>query len=142
MRPLLPALIAVAALAACSSSVEAPFEPGVCFVYEPGENGAKGTFNKLAEGQTQIEQCAARLEEMRLRFLRLGGSRQEVTGAYQGQFVFLDAEGVKIARSLDGARFMALARTGDGRLAVPGAISRDETGRPIAVAAPPETPAS
>jgi len=140
-RPLILAACAAAVLAGCSGSVEAPYEDGVCFAYEPGKDGGKGTFNKLAEGQTQIEQCAARLEEMRVRFLRLGGNRQEVTGAYQGQFLFLDAEGVKIARSLEGARFMALARTGDGRLAVPGAISRDSTGRPVGVAAPPEPPA-
>jgi hypothetical protein len=30
-----------------------------------------------------------------------------------------------------------MARTGDGRLAIPGAIQRDETGRPIAIAAEP-----
>jgi len=131
----------VGLLAACSSGVEAPFEPGVCFVYEPGENGAEGAFNKLAENQAQLEQCAARLEEMRVRFLRLGGSRDEITGAYQGQYLFIDQEGIKTSQKLDGARFMFLARTGDGRLAVPGVISRDETGRPIAVAAPPETPA-
>lgn len=128
-------------LAACGGGVEAPYDPGVCFVYEPGRDGGEPTFNRLAENQAQIEECAARLEEMRLRFLRMGGNRQEVTGAYQGQFIFIDAEGVKIAKSLDGARFMALARTGDGRLAVPGAITRDATGRPIAVAAPPEPPA-
>lgn len=134
---LLP-LAAVAALAACSPSVEAPFERGVCFVYEPGADGAEGTFNRLADNQTQLEQCAARLEEMRIRFLRLGGSRNEIIGSYQGQFLFLDAEGVKTSQKFDGARIMFLARTGDGRLAPPGAIIRDASGRPIAVAAPPE----
>lgn len=132
--------VAALALGACQGGVEAPYEEGVCFAFEPGGEGREPSFNRLAENQTQIEQCAARLEEMRLRFLRMGGNRQEVTGAYQGQFIFIDAEGVKIAKSLDGARFMALARTGDGRLAVPGAISRDPTGRPVAVAAPPPMP--
>lgn len=134
------ALAGALGLAACGGAVEAPYDPGVCFALEPGENGGDPTFNPLAQGQTQIEQCAARLEEMRLRFLRLGGNRQEVAGAYQGQFIFIDAEGVKIARSMDGPRFMALARTGDGRLAVPGVISRDQTGRPVGVAAPPPMP--
>lgn len=143
MRRAAPFLIAVGGavlLSACAGEVEAPYDPAVCFAFEPGENGGEPTFNRLAENQAQIEECAARLEEMRLRFLRMGGNRQEVAGAYQGQFIFIDAEGVKIARSVDGPRFMALARTGDGRLAVPGAISRDETGRPIAVAAPPPMP--
>lgn len=136
-----PSLLGTAILlAACSGAVEAPYEQGACFVVELGEDGKTPAFNKLADNQEQIEQCAARLEEMRLRFLRLGGSRREVIGAYNGQYVFLDEEGVKIGKSLTGTRFMALARTGDGRLAVPGAISRDATGRPVGVAAPPPEP--
>lgn len=128
----------VLVLAACSDAVEAPYEPGVCFAVEVGEAGEAPVFNKLADNQPQIEYCAARLEEMRLRFLRQGGSRQEVIGAYHGQYIFIDREGVWIGKSLEGSRFIALARTGDGRLAVPGAISRDETGRPVGVAAPVE----
>jgi hypothetical protein len=139
LRPALLLAAVAAALSACSGAVEAPYEPGVCFVVEMSEDGKTPTFNKLAEGQPQIEQCAARLEEMRLRFLRLGGTRRDVIGAYQGQYIFLDQEGVKLGKTLTGTRFMALARTGDGRLAVPGAISRDETGRPVGVAAPPPT---
>ena len=74
---------------------------------------------------------------MRLRFLRMGGSNQEIAGAYQGRFIFIDREGVKIGKSLTGSRFFSMARTGDGRLAIPGAIQRDETGRPVAVASEP-----
>ena len=133
--------IGAAALAACSNSVEAPYVEGVCFAVELGEEGEPPVFNKLAENQPQIEYCAARLEEMRLRFLRQGGTRQEVIGAYHGQYIFIDREGVWIGKSLEGSRCIAMARTGDGRLAVPGAIARDESGRPIGVAAPPE-PAS
>ncbi len=140
---LLAAGAGVLVLAACNNAVEAPYEPGVCFAVEAGSPGEAPVFNKLADNQPQIEHCAARLEEMRLRFLRQGGSRQDVTGAYQGQFIFIDREGVWIGKSLDGSRFIAMARTGDGRLAVPGAISRDEAGRPVGVAAPVETaPAS
>lgn len=128
----------VLAIAACSNSVEAPYEQGVCFAVEVGEAGEAPVFNKLAEDQPQIEYCAARLEEMRVRFLRQGGNRQEVIGAYHGQYIFIDREGVWIGKSLEGSRFIAMARTGDGRLAVPGAITRDEAGRPIGVAAPVE----
>lgn len=99
-------------------------------------------FNVLARDQAQVEMCAARLEEMRLRFNRMGGSRREVTGAFQGQFIFVDGRGVSFSRSLDGPRFFALARTGDGRLAVPGAIERDitELGVIVEEAAPPAPP--
>lgn len=112
------------ALSACAGGVEAPSEPGVCYAVEPGVDGKPPTFNVVARDQTQIEFCAARLEEMRLRFLNLGGNRREVTGAYQGQFIFIDRAGVWFGKSLEGSRFMALARTGDGRLAVPGAIEQ------------------
>ena len=111
------------ALGACAEQVKAPRDPGVCYaVTRP--NG-EIQFNVVAREQPQIEFCAARLEEMRVRFLRMGGSTREVTGAFQGQFIFVDARGVAFSRSLDGGRFFALARTGDGRLAVPGAIQRD-----------------
>lgn len=125
-------------LLGCGKAIEAPYDQGVCYAVERGAEGEPPAFNKLAENQPQIEFCAARLEEMRLGFLRMGGSRQEVTGAYQGQFIFIDREGVWIGKTLDGSRFILLARTGDGRLAMPGAITRDETGRPVGVAAPPE----
>lgn len=134
----LAAGLGLAALTGCGGGVEAPYEPGVCFTVETGEEGEATAFHKLAEGQPQIEHCAARLEEMRLRFLRQGGSRQEITGAYQGQYIFINREGVWIGKSLDGSRFILMARTGDGRLAVPGAITRDEFGRPVGVAAPVE----
>ena len=89
----------------------------------------------MADNQPQIEFCAARLEEVRLRFLRMGGSRQEITGSYQGQFIFIDRGGVWLSQTLDGGRFNAMARTGDGRLAMPGAIQRAIDGTPIAVSA-------
>ncbi|MEY4556485.1 MAG: hypothetical protein RL093_1604 [Pseudomonadota bacterium] len=125
----------VLALAACEKAVEAPFDRGVCYAVEVGAEGEAPRFNKVAEDQPQIEFCAARLEEVRLRFLRLGGSRQEITGSYQGQFIFIDREGVWLSKSLNGGRFNAMARTGDGRLAMPGAIQRAIDGTPIAVSA-------
>jgi hypothetical protein len=139
-----PALIAVAtglALAGCAQPVQAPFDPGVCYAVERPE-GEDVQFNVVARDQAQIEMCAARLEEMRLRFQRMGSTRREVTGAFQGQFVFIDGRGVSFSRTLEGARFFALARTGDGRLAVPGAIERDvtELGVIVEEAAPPTPP--
>jgi len=126
------------ALVACEKAVEAPFDQGVCYAVETGEDGAAPRFNKVADNQPQIEFCAARLEEVRLRFLRMGGSRQEITGSYQGQFIFIDREGVWISPTLAGSRFILLARTGDGRLAIPGAIRRAIDGTPIAVSVNPE----
>ncbi|WP_262422685.1 hypothetical protein [Brevundimonas denitrificans] len=49
-----------------------------------------------------IEFCAARLEEMRLNFLRLGGSVLEIKGSYQGQFIFIERAGVYFGQTLEG----------------------------------------
>ncbi|RZJ16503.1 MAG: hypothetical protein EON91_13070 [Brevundimonas sp.] len=130
----LSVLTPVLALAACDTPVKAPYDEGVCYHVVPGEGTEAPQMNVLARDQPQIEFCAARLEEMRLRFLRLGGSNREVIGAFQGQFIFVDRAGVSFARTLDGSRFFALARTGDGRLAMPGAIQRQIDGTPVAVA--------
>jgi len=122
---LILALGAAGALAGCGQSTKAPFDQGVCYAVEVAGEGKPPRFNVVAEDQPQIEFCAARLEEMRLRFLRLGGSRREIVGAYQGRFIFIDRAGVSFSQTLEGSRFMALARTGDGRLAIPGAIQRE-----------------
>lgn len=127
-------------LAACAERVEAPRDPGVCWYVVAAETeGGEPRFNVVARDQPQIEFCAARLEEMRVSFLRMGGTNREIIGAYQGQFIFIDQYGVKFGKTLTGSRFFALARTGDGRLAMPGAIRRAEDGRPVAVAGNPET---
>lgn len=132
--------VAVGALAlvACEKAIEAPFDKGVCYAVEIGAEGEAPRFNKVADDQPQIEFCAARLEEVRLRFLRMGGNRQEIIGSYQGQFIFINRGGVWFSQTLDGSRFNAMARTGDGRLAMPGAIQRAIDGTPIAVSANPE----
>ena len=136
MRVLTLATVTAAALAvvACDTAPKAPYTPGVCYVVMPAEDG-KGPpeLTVVASDQPQIEFCAARLEEVRLRFLRLGGSRQQITGSYQGQFIFIDRGGVWYSPTLEGPRFNAMARTGDGRLAMPGAIRRAIDGTPIAV---------
>lgn len=131
------AVLGAGALAACSNQPRFDFEPGVCYFVSQQE-GEAPQLQKLAENVSQIELCAARLEEMRVRFLRMGGSNNEITGAYQERYIFIDREGVSFGQTLNGGRFFALARTGDGRLAIPGAILRDDAGRPVAVAAEPQ----
>ena len=72
-----------------------------------------------------LEHCAAELESMRVRFLRMGGTAREVTGAYMGNFIFVERQGIFTAPSLEEHPYLALVRTGDGRLAVPGAMPRE-----------------
>jgi hypothetical protein len=113
-------------LAGCTTQTKAPFDQGVCYSVALPDAGEKAAprFNVLARDQPQIESCAARLEDMRLRFLSMGGSNTDIIGAYQGQFIFLDRAGVWFGKTLEGQRYFALARTGDGRLATPGTIER------------------
>jgi hypothetical protein len=117
------AVLAVVSLAACAPEVEAPTDRGVCWrMITP--KGGKPKFLKLTENQPDLEHCASNLEAVRIRFLSLGGTIDEVDGAYQGEFIFIDKHGVFVAPSLNATPFPALVRTGDGRLGVPGAVSQ------------------
>ena len=114
-------LVAASGLTACEKQTKAPFEQGVCMhVIEQKDGTLK--FNPVAQKVPSIELCAAELEGMRIRFVRLGSPNRELTGAYQGKFIFVQREGIYLGDTYEGARFMSLVRTGDGRLAVPGAI--------------------
>jgi hypothetical protein len=126
-RPVFERIVLLAALAvagagltACSQRTEPPGDPGVCYHVVP-QKGGKLKYFKLVNSPN-LETCAANLEAMRLKFLRMGGSAQEIYGAYQANFLFLQAEGVLTSTSLEGPRYVALVRTGDGRLAIPGAM--------------------
>lgn len=119
-RLVLPAvLLTAAALSACSQRTEPPGTPGVC--YNVVYRNKKLNYYKLVDAKN-LETCAANLEAMRLKFLRMGGTQQDLLGAYQANFIFLQKEGVLTSTTLEGPRFTALVRTGDGRLAIPGAM--------------------
>ncbi len=115
-------VLAVAALAltACAKKTTPPGEPGVCYHVVPQKDGSL-KYNKLVQTES-LEKCAANLEAMRVKFLRMGGTQQEIYGAYQANFLFLQKEGILTSTSLEGPRYVALVRTGDGRLAIPGAM--------------------
>jgi len=117
---LIAAVVTAAALAACSQRTEPPGDVGVCYHVVPQRNG-KLRYFKLVNAPN-LETCAANLEAMRLKFLRMGGNQQDLYGAYQANFLFLQQEGVLTSTSLEGPRYVALVRTGDGRLAIPGAM--------------------
>ncbi len=116
------ALVGASALAACDTSPRPPGDAGVCFHYAQAK-GQKAHFNVLARNVPTLEQCAADLEAMRVHFLGLGGSQTDITGAYQSKFLFLERDGIFTADSLNGASYLALVRTGDGRLAPPGSAT-------------------
>lgn len=114
------AAVSVLALEACSKRIEPPGDKGVCYNVTFKPNGAL-VYHKLVDAPN-LETCAANLEAMRIKFLRLGGSAQEILGAYQANFIFVQKTGIFSGTTLDGPRYPALVRTGDGRLAIPGAM--------------------
>ncbi len=127
MRSMITGLAALSvlslALAACAPQVEAPADPGVCWHMVTGKDKAVH-FYKLVDHVPNLERCAGSLEAMRMRFLGLGGSNNEVDGAYQGQFLFIDQRGVFTSTTLNGTPYLALVPTGDGRLAMPGVVQQ------------------
>ena len=113
-------LRAAALLGGCEHRTEPPGDVGVCYHVVPQKGGAL-KYNRLVNAPN-LETCAANLEAMRVKFLKLGGSQQNIYGAFQANFLFLQREGVLTSTSLEGPRYVALVRTGDGRLAIPGAM--------------------
>ena len=120
-------LLSLCAFAACDTSPRPPGDTGVCYHYAQPK-GQKAHYNVLARNVPSLEQCAADLEAMRLHFLGLGGNQVDITGAYQGQFLFLNRYGVFTAQALNGYQYPFMVRTGDGRLAVPGAMPQQGGG--------------
>jgi hypothetical protein len=120
MKRLLPLLLLPAlGLGACHKQLQAPTDQGVCWhMAQLPDN--KVRFNRLASNVDSIEKCAVQLEAMRTRFLALGGSNNDIIGAYQGQFLFLQPEGIFIGQGLTSGRYLLLIRTGDGKLTKPG----------------------
>ena len=120
VKSVLTVTAAALALTACAKKTTPPGDPGICYHVVPQKDGSM-KYNKLVQAKS-LETCAANLEAMRIRFLTLGGNQQEIYGAYQANFLFLQKEGVLTSTSLEGPRYVALVRTGDGRLAIPGAM--------------------
>jgi hypothetical protein len=104
-------------LAGCSQGVQTPGDVGVCYHLASVQNG-KAKFNVVAKGVPDMEHCAAQLEAMRVRFLSLGGANQEITGAFQGNFLFLGPEGVFSGETYTGPRYPFLVRSGDALVPV------------------------
>ena len=126
VRTALVAGLSVLALSACAKRTLPPGGQGVCWHVVKDKSGEL-KFNKLKSDVPSLEHCAAELESMRVRFLRMGGTAREVTGAYIGNFIFVERQGIFTAPSLEEHPYLALVRTGDGRLAVPGAMPREPT---------------
>ena len=108
-------------LAACEKEQPVPVDKEVCWHAVQGKDGTI-KFNRVISNAKNIETCAASLEAIRVKFLGLGGNNRELVGAYQGSWLFVKDEGIFRAERFNGAQYVLLVRTGDGRLAIPGAM--------------------
>jgi len=122
MKLSLALLLSVTAVAACApkETIVAPKGQGLCWYLAEQQDGTIRN-NKVAEAIPNIEQCAAELERMRVKFIRMGGTNHEIVGSYQGTFILLKRDGIYTAQRLKGMRYMLLQRVG-GKLVVPGAV--------------------
>ena len=106
---------------ACAKELSAPQDQGICWHMVTLKDKTV-RFNRLAENVPSLEKCAVQLEVIRLNFQRLGSPEDNMIGAYQGRFLFLQPEGIFTAEKFNGGRYLLLVRTGDGRLAKPGVM--------------------
>ena len=114
------ALLALLSLSACAKPVVAPTEADACFFATPHKDGSVA-FARVTQHEPNMENCAAALEGMRLRFLGLGGNRHDIMGYYNGRYLCLGAGGVQTSDSTDGMRFPFMTHGDDGRLVAAGA---------------------
>lgn len=125
----LTGLVLAGALSACAQGVRPPADAGVCFhMVNDGKGEAGGQvsgkyrFFMVKRDVADLEHCAAALDAMRVHFLSLGGSTHDVTGVYQGQYLFVGPRGVFSADTLDASPFPMLSRAPDGRLVPQGSL--------------------
>ncbi len=122
------AALAAAGFALSGCAGPAPHgAPNVCYQLA-FPKGQPPRYVEVAANVAKLEDCAGKLEGIRINFLRLGGSIHEIAGAYNDQFLFLDPSGVYASTTLTGPRYTVMQRTSDGRLVRPGYIDTQPVG--------------
>jgi hypothetical protein len=117
------------ALAGCTGPTPSG-EPDVCYqlTFPKWETP---TYVVVARNVGTLEDCAGKLEGIRINFLQMGGSIHEIQGAYGDQFLWLDTSGVYASKTLNGPRFIMMTRTGDGKLVRPGYVNTEPAAKPV-----------
>lgn len=102
-------------------------DPNVCYQLT-FPKGQAPRYVEVARNVGKLEDCAGKLEGIRINFLRLGSTIHEIAGTYNDQFLFLDPSGVYASTTLTGPRYVLMQRTSDGRLMRPGYIDTQPVG--------------
>ncbi len=126
---LLGGLALATGVSACGQGFQPPVDTGVCFHMVTnakdqvgGQVSGNYRFFVVKRDVADLEHCAAALDTMRVHFLSLGGSSHDVTGVYQGEYLFVGSRGVFSADTLDASPFPMLTRAPDGRLVPQGSL--------------------
>jgi hypothetical protein len=123
------AALAAAGFALSGCAGPAPHgAPNVCYQLT-FPKGQAPRYVEVARNVGKLEDCAGKLEGIRINFLHMGGSIHEIAGAYNDQFLFLDPSGVYASTTLTGPRYILMQRTSDGRLVRPGYIDTQPVGQ-------------
>ena len=113
-------------LAGCAKEPHPPQTGGCYTVVFPKTKGGDYKFNLVKPSAPDLEHCAADLEVVRVEYLSNGGNRSDLWGVYQGHYIYINNAGLYSANSIDGMTYPLLVRTGDGRLARPGAVANPQ----------------
>ena|SRR5580698_703284 len=90
-------LLVLAPLVACGDA-DAPADVGVCWRMSHGA-GHQVHFTALARGVDDLDTCAVLLEGLRLQ------GQADTDGAYQGNFIFVDAGPIAASQRLSGFHY-------------------------------------
>lgn len=85
------------AVEAARPRLKAPEDPNVCWRLET--DGGRTRFIPQSRKTPNLESCAATLEGLYLE------SGRSLRGAFQGRFIFVDADAIQSASTLDGSRW-------------------------------------
>ncbi len=92
-------MAALLTLAACVDPTAAPTNKGICWRVNMGADG-KPAFIPVSNTAQNLETCGAHLEAVALR-----ENKTDLTGAYQGQFIFITSQMVQSGLRLKGVRY-------------------------------------
>ena len=90
---------ALLAFAACDDPNAAPTNVGICWRASVGADG-KADFTPVSNTARNLESCGAHLEAVAMR-----ENKTDLTGAYQGQFIFITPKMVQSGLHLNGVRY-------------------------------------
>ncbi|MDP3633045.1 hypothetical protein [Phenylobacterium sp.] len=98
LRTVLIGTAGLLALAACDTPLKPPTHTGVCWRLAPAMNGAQD-FRPMSNSVPNLQACAIQLEGLHLRH------EAPVTGAYQGQIIYVTEDRIEAAASSRARRY-------------------------------------